>query len=160
MVKPKIVPGSDVKGKPKTETEDFAWEFGRGSEAGLINSNFTPRRKGAGDLIRADDWNDIQTEIKDDLCNIVAIVNSLTTKSQFLIASGVSSHEMYIQLNWGVKPHVLVSFSGYMESADDPRMPVRCYPRDITGKGFRIYAQSDDGAEKGIVNWIAFGVLK
>jgi hypothetical protein len=160
MAKPRIIPGTDKKGKPKIVEEEKEWEIEKAGESGMVNSTFAPRKKGAGDLIMADDWNNIQYEIKDDLANIVSAVNSLASKSQFFIASGVTSHDMFVELNWGVKPHVLLSYSGPMNGSKDSKKLIRCYPFDISIKGFRVYAQSDDGKEKGIVNWIAFGVVQ
>lgn len=159
MAKPKIVSGSETKGKPKIVVEEDEWEEEKTPESGLTSSSFIPRKKDPGDLIIADDWNSIQIEIKDDLNTIISAVNSIASKSQFLIASGVSSHGMFVQLNWGVKPHVLLSFSGPLGSSSNGGKSIRCYPYDISAKGFRIHSQSDDGKEKGIVNWIAFGVL-
>ncbi len=160
MAKPKIVPGSEEKGKSKIVVEEDEWEMERVPEGAIAGSSFVPRKKGPGDLIMAEDWNNIQIEIKDDLSNLVSAVNKIASKSQFLIASGVSSHDMYIQLNWGVKPHVILSYSGLINGISDAVQNIRCYPHDISGKGFRIYAQSDDGKQKGIVNWIAFGVVQ
>ena len=160
MAKPKIVPGSEKKGKPKIVVEEDEWEMEKTPEDALTGSSFTPRKKGPGDLIMAEDWNNIQIEIKDDLTNLVSAVNKIASKSQFLIASGVSSHDIYIQLNWGVKPHVVLSYSGPINGKNETVTNIRCYPYDISGKGFRIYAQSDDGKNKGIVNWIAIGVVQ
>jgi hypothetical protein len=152
---PRIVPKSEKKGKPRIVTEDEEWDIEKGAGEYKISSSFTPRKKGPGDLILADDWNDIQFEIKDDLNTIAKAVNSLAGKSSFLIASGVSSHNMYVELNWGLKPHVLLSFSGILNgSTSGSKKHIRCYPYDISAKGFRVYAQSDDGKDKGIVNWI------
>ena len=160
MAKPKIVKGSEVKGKPKIIEEDKDWEIEKGPETGMVSSAFSPRKKGPGDLIMAEDWNNIQFEIKDDLASIASAINTLASKSQFFIASGVSSHDMFVELNWGVKPHVLLSYSGLLNGSSTTKKNIRCYPFDITAKGFRIYAQSDDGKDKGIVNWIAFGVVE
>ena len=63
-------------------------------------------------------------------------------------------------MNWDVKPHVLISLSGALNSADESKKAIRCYPHEITEKGFKIHALSDDGKDKGVVNWIAFGVLQ
>jgi hypothetical protein len=160
MAKPKIVAGSEKKGKPKIVVEEDEWEMESVPEGAVAGSSFTPRKKGPGDLIMAEDWNNIQIEIKDDLTSIVSAVNKIASKSQFLIASGVSSHDMYVQLNWGVKPHVVLSYSGSINGTSDTLPNIRCYPFDISGKGFRIYAQSDDGKQRGIVNWIAIGVVQ
>jgi len=163
MAKPRIVTGSEVKvdkEKPKTkEDEEMDWDIERGRE-GLVSSTFTPRKKEPGDLIMADDWNFIQNEIKDDLSSITSAVNDLAGKSSFLIASGVASHNMFVELNWGVKAHVILSYNGPLNGTTGSKKIVRCYPFDISEKGFRIYAQSDDGKEKGIVNWIAIGVMQ
>jgi hypothetical protein len=163
MAKPKIVSGSEKKGKPKIVEEVTDWEMEKAPEGSMANTSFAPRKKGPGDLIMADDWNNIQIEIKDDLVNIVSAVNKVASKSQFLIASGVSSHGMFVQLNWGVKPHILLSYSGPLNKSDkteNGNKAVRCYPYDIDQKGFRVFAQSDDGKLKGIVNWIAIGVIQ
>lgn len=160
MAKPKIIAGSEKKGKPKIVVEEDEWEMEKTPEGAVASSGFSPRKKGAGDLIMAEDWNNIQVEIKDDLVNIISAVNKIASKSQFLIASGVSSHGMYVQLNWGVKPHVMLSYSGPVIGTNDSIQKVRCYPFEITGKGFRIHAQSDDAKEKGVVNWIAIGVVQ
>ena len=162
MAKPQIVAGSSKKGKPKIVEEEKDWEMEKTGdvEDGVVGSSFSPKKKGPGDLIQADDWNNIQFEIKDDLANITSAVNTLAKQSSFLIASGVSSHSMYIELNWGFKPHVMLSFSGPMNSSSESVNPIRCYPYDISAKGFRIHSQSDDGKEKGIVNWIAIGVVQ
>ncbi len=157
---PRIIPKSETKGKPKIVEEDLDWDIEKAGDGFKVSSAFNPRKKGPGDLIMADDWNDIQFEIKDDLTNIVSAVNNLASKSSFLIASGVSSHEMFVELNWGLKPHVLLSYSGPLNGGSEPNQPIRCYPYDISEKGFRIYSQSDDGTEKGIVNWIAIGVVQ
>lgn len=160
MAKPKIVPKSEKKGKPKIVEEDLDWDIEKEGEGLRISSNFTPRKKGPGDLIMADDWNNIQFEIKDDLSNIATAVNNLASKSSFLIASGVSSHDMFIELNWGIKPHILLSYSGPLNGTGETKRKIRCYPYDISEKGFRIFARSDDSSEKGIVNWIAIGVVQ
>ena len=162
MAKPKIVAGSEKKGKPKIVEEEKEWEEEKTGEAegGVVSSGFNPRKKGPGDLIMADDWNNIQYEIKDDISSIVSAVNSIAKQSSFLIASGVSSHNMYVELNWGFKPHVLLSFSGPMNRSSESKTPIRCYPYEISEKGFRVHAQSDDGKERGIVNWIAIGVVQ
>ena len=157
---PVIVPKSEKKGKPKIIVEDEDWDIEKGGEEAKISSAFSPRKKGPGDLIMADDWNNIQFEIKDDLTTLASAVNNLASKSSFLIASGVSSHDMYVELNWGFKPHVLLSYSGPVNGSAEAKKSVRCYPFDISEKGFRIFAQSDDGTEKGIVNWIAIGVVQ
>jgi hypothetical protein len=160
MAKPRIVSGSEKKGKPKIIAEDEEWDIEKTSEDLKINTAFTPIKKGPGDLIMADDWNNIQYEIKDDLTTIASAVNSLASKSSFLIASGVSSHDIFVELNWGLKPHVLLSYSGPMNSSVESKRKIRCYPYDISEKGFRVYAQSDDGEESGVVNWIAIGVVQ
>ena len=160
MAKPKIIAGSEVKAISEPKDDETEWDLEKVDKSALVNTTFNPRKKGPGDLIMADDWNDLQTEIKDDLTNIAATINNFVSKSQILIASGVSSHETHIQLNWGVKPHVLISLSGTLNSADESKKAIRCYPYDITEKGFKIHALSDDGKDKGVVNWIAFGVLQ
>jgi hypothetical protein len=160
MAKPKIVVGSEKKGKPKIVEEETEWDMDKVPEGAFAATSFSPRKKGPGDLIQADDWNNIQIEIKDDLMNIASALNKVASKSQFLIASGVSSHGMFVQLNWGVKPHILLSYSGPLDGANGEVPPIRCYPYAITGKGFKIHAQSDDGKAKGIVNWIAIGVIQ
>jgi hypothetical protein len=163
MAKPPIiVPKSGKKGKPKIIADDEEWDIEKTTDESGITTSFTPRKKGPGDLIQADDWNNIQFEIKDDLSNIVGALNSIASKSSFLIASGVSSHDMYVELNWGIKPHVLLSFSGFMNDIESNTMKagIRCYPYEISEKGFRVFAQSDDGDDKGIVNWIAIGVVQ
>jgi hypothetical protein len=162
MAKPKIIKGSDVKGKPKIVEEETEWEMEKAPEGAMTNTSFVPRKKGPGDLIMADDWNNIQIEIKDDLMNIVSAVNKVASKSQFLIASGISSHGMYVQLNWGVKPHILLSYSGPLNGTErmDTPQKIRCYPYEISGKGFRVHAQSDNGKESGVINWIAIGVVQ
>jgi hypothetical protein len=168
MAKPRIVSGSESKGKPKIVEEEKDWELEKEGEeeGGVVSSGFTPKKKGPGDLIMADDWNNIQFEIKDDITNIVSALNSIARQSSFLIASGVSSHDMYVELNWGFKPHVLVSYSGPLDDSSSSsgsaqsKVHIRCYPYDISAKGFRIHAQSDDGRERGIVNWIAIGVVQ
>jgi hypothetical protein len=160
MAKPKIVVGSESKGKPKIVEEVTDWEMEKVPEGALANTVFAPRKKGPGDLIMADDWNNIQIEIKDDLVNIVSAVNKVASQSQFLIASGVSSHGMFVQLNWGVIPHILISYSGPLNGSEESSEIVRCYPYEITEKGFRIHAQSDDGKAQGIVNWIAIGAIQ
>ncbi len=161
MVKPpRIVPKSEKKGKPKIVDEDLDWDIEKAAEGLKVNSNFSPIKKGPGDLIMADDWNNMQFEIKDDLTNIASAVNNLASKSSFLIASGISSHDMYVELNWGVKPHILLSYSGTINGSPDSKRSIRCYPFEISEKGFRVFAQSDDGEEKGIVNWIAIGVIQ
>ncbi|WP_455392320.1 hypothetical protein [[Eubacterium] cellulosolvens] len=160
MAKPRIVPKSEKKGKPKIIVDDEEWDIEKAGEDLKVNTAFSPRKKGPGDLIQADDWNNIQFEIKDDLTNIVTAVNNLASKSQFLIASGVSSHDMFVELNWGIKPHVILSYSGPMNGSIDTKRRIRCYPCEISEKGFRVFAQSDDGEEKGVVNWIAIGVVQ
>ena len=160
MAKPKIIKGSEVKAKPKIVAEETEWDIEKPEEGLVVNSTFSPRSKNPGDLIQSEDWNTIQTEIKDDLINIASAVNNLASKSQFLIASGVSSHGMYVELNWGVKPHILLSYSGPLEGISDLKHPIRCYPEELSGKGFRVYSQSDDGTRKGLVNWIAIGVIQ
>jgi hypothetical protein len=160
MAKPKIIVGSEKKGKPKIVEEVTDWEMEKVPEGAMAATAFAPRKKGPGDLIMADDWNNIQIEIKDDLVSIVSAVNKVASQSQFLIASGVSSHDMFVQLNWGVVPHILLSYSGPLNGSEESAMAVRCYPYEITEKGFRIHAQSDDGKAKGIVNWIAIGAIQ
>ena len=160
MAKPIIIVGSEKKGKPKIVVEETEWEMEKVPEGALASSTFTPHKKTPGDLIMADDWNNMQIEIKDDLTTIASALNKLASKSQFLIASGVSSHGMFVQLNWGVKPHILLSYSGPLTGTNGEVPPMRCYPYAITGKGFKIHAQSDDGKTKGIVNWIAIGVVQ
>jgi hypothetical protein len=160
MAKPRIVSGSEKKGKPKIIVEDEEWEGEKPGEELKVSPAFNPRKKGPGDLIMADDWNNIQFEIKDDLTTMAKAVNNLASKSSFLIASGVSSHEMFVELNWGLKPHVILSYSGPLNGSAESKRRIRCYPYDITVKGFRVYAQSDDGEEKGVVNWIAIGVVQ
>ena len=127
MAKPPIiVPKSEKKGKPKIVEEDLDWDIEKGGEGLKINSTFSPIKKGPGDLILADDWNNIQYEIKDDLNNLASAVNNIASKSSFLIASGVSSHEMYVELNWGIKPHVLLSYSGPINGSPESKSNIRC----------------------------------
>ena len=160
MAKPRIVVGSEKKGKPKIVEEETEWEIEKVPEGSLAGTSFAPRKKGPGDLIMAEDWNNIQIEIKDDLVNIASAVNKIASKSQFLIASGVSSDGMFVQLNWGIKPHVMLSYSGPLQDTEEANQAVRCYPYEITEKGFRVHAQSDNGKIKGVVNWIAIGVIQ
>ena len=161
MVKPpQIVSVSKKKEKPKIVEEELDWDIERAGEGLKVNSIFSPIKKGPGDLILADDWNNIQFEIKDDLNSLASAVNNLAGKSSFLIASGVSSHDMYVELNWGIRPHVLLSYSGPLNGASEAKAAIRCYPYEISEKGFRIFAQSDDSLEKGVVNWIAIGVVQ
>jgi hypothetical protein len=157
---PRIVPKSEKKGKPRIVEEDLDWDIEKEGEGLKVSSAFTPRKKGPGDLIMADDWNSIQFEIKDDLTTLTSAFNNLAGKSSFLIASGVSSHDMYVELNWGLRPHVLLSYSGPLNGDPESQKSIRCYPYEISEKGFRVFAQSDDGMEKGIVNWIAIGVVQ
>ncbi len=160
MAKPRIIPGTESKSKPKIVEEVSDWEMEKVPEGALATTSFAPRKKGPGDLIMADDWNNIQIEIKDDLVNMVSALNKVASKSQFLIASGVSSHGMFVQLNWGIKPHILLSYSGPLGDTKETPNAVRCFPYEITEKGFRIHAQSDDGKIKGVVNWIAIGAIQ
>ena len=158
---PKIVPKSEKKGKPKIVPEEDDWDMEKTDESLKVDSAFSPLKKGPGDLIMSDEWNNIQIEIKDDLNTITSALNNLASKSSFLIASGVSSHNMYVELNWGLKPHVLLSFSGQLNGGSNvSKKSIRCYPYDLSDKGFRVFAQSDDGTDKGIVNWIAIGVVQ
>ncbi len=152
--RPKIVV-SDGKQAKKIEVIPAK---GKGEKKlGLVRSDFEPRLKSPGDLIQAEEWNDIQEEIKDDLMNLNNGIELLSKKSSTMIASGIASHGVFVELDWEVQPHVILSPSGTVDEVED-NMNLICYPHDISSSGFRVFAQSRDGKVSGIVNWIAFGV--
>jgi len=124
----------------------------------LVRSDFEPKLKSPGDLIQAEEWNDIQEEIKDDLMNLVNGIEVLSRKSSTMIASGIASHDVFVELNWEIRPHVMLSSSGTVNEVES-NFNMVCYPHDISSSGFRVFAQSRDGKVDGIVNWIALGVL-
>lgn len=129
---------------------------GKGGKS-LVSSEFEPRIKNPGDLILSEEWNDMQEEIKDDLLSLVHSVETLSTRSSTMIASGIASHGIFVELDWKVQPHVLLSPSGILDEIDG-NIHMICYPHDVSSRGFRVFAKSQDGSVKGIVNWIAIGV--
>lgn len=151
---PKIVVQNGEKGKKK-KVIPVLWK-GKGAKP-FVRSDFEPRVKDPGDLIMAEEWNDIQEEIKDDLLNLVYSVEALSTKSSTIIASGIASHGVFVELTWGVQPHVILSPSGTLNEIGS-NVYMICYPHDISSKGFRIFARTRDGKVEGIVNWLAIGV--
>jgi len=124
---------------------------------GMVDSDFEPRIKEAGDIILSEDWNEMQEEIKDDIMGIIYAMEELGDKSSTMLSSGIASHGGYVELNWDVKPHVMLSLSGTVDEPEG-KTNIICYPHDISSQGFRIFAQSRNGEKNGIVNWIAIGV--
>jgi hypothetical protein len=52
-----------------------------------------------------------------------------------------------------------MSVSGSINEVEGNSEPgFRCYPYEISAKGFKVYARSIDGNIDGIVNWIAFSI--
>ena len=119
-------------------------------------SDFEPRLKKPGDLILSEEWNDIQEEIKGDLTNIVCALEDAATRSSTIIASGIASHGVFVELNWDVRPHVILSPGGTINGGEG-KTNLFCYPHDLSSKGFRVFSQTRDGKTSGIVNWIAIG---
>ena len=152
--RPKIVV-SDGEEKKKIEVIPARRKAAKG--LALVRSDFEPRLKSPGDLIQAEEWNDIQEEIKDDLMNLVNGIELLSRKSSTMIASGIASHDVFVELNWEVQPHIILSPSGTVNEVEG-NINFVCYPHDISSSGFRVFAQSQDGKADGIVNWIALGV--
>lgn len=126
--------------------------------AGEVESKFVPKIRKPGELILAEDWNDMQTEIKEDLESIAKGIKDIGKKSQMIIASGIASNGMYITLEWPVPPNVLVSYVGTIdEPVSTKRM--RTFACDISSEGFQIFSESEDGKDEGVVGWLAIGVL-
>jgi hypothetical protein len=153
-IRPKIV---IAKGEENKKIEVITSRRKGDKGPGLARSDFEPRLKSPGDLIQAEEWNDIQDEIKDDLMNLVNGIEVIGRKSSTMIASGIASHDVFVEPNWEVQPHVILSPSGTVNEVEG-NMNLICYPHDISSSGFRVFAQSRDGRADGIVNWIAFGV--
>jgi len=130
-----------IKGKKKTSS---------------VGSEFEPRLKKPGDLILSEEWNDIQEEIKRDLTNIVNAVEDVGGRSSLIIASGIASHGIFVELNWEIQPHVILSPGGTIER-NEGKGTLFSYPHDISSKGFRVFSQTQDGKTAGSVNWIAMG---
>lgn len=155
--KPKVI--TELKAD---EEEGIDWE-GPDSETVTekiekIAPQFEPRIKKPGELILATDWNNIQTELKDDIDVLSKTLNLLASHSSILMASGIASHGIYVELNWNSKPIILLSLSGTVTEFENGEISkFRCFPYDIVPKGFKIHALTDDGLHKAIVNWIAFG---
>ena len=154
--KPAIIV-SDAEGAKKKEVKVVRVE-GKARKGTLrVGSEFEPRLKSPGDIILSDDWNDMQEDIKDDLVSISHAVEMLSGKSSTMIASGIASHGVFVELEWDVQPHVLLSPSGTVGEAEGYSNMI-CYAHDLSSRGFREFSQSRDGKVKGIVNWIAIGV--
>ncbi len=127
-------------------------------QKGAVESKFVPKVRKPGELILAEDWNDMQTEIKEDLETLAKELKEVGKKSGMVVASGLISHGMYVTLDWAVTPHVVISLLGTIdEPVSDKRM--RSFAHDISSEGFSVYAQSEDGKDEGIVSWLAIGVL-
>ncbi len=157
--KPQIVKGN------KTEVnahEDIDWDDqpprSKPEQFEKVESKFEPRLRKTGELILANDWNDIQVELKDDVERLSASLNFIASHSSILMASGVASHGVYIELKWSTKPIVIVAYSGPVNGLeDDESNNFRCFPYETSNLGFKIFARSEDGRTDGIVNWIAVG---
>jgi hypothetical protein len=75
------------------------------------------------------------------------------------LAAGVASHGIFVELNWEIKPIVLMSFSGTVKKIENSNnFQYRCYPYEVSSKGFKVYARSIDCKTDCIVNWIAFNL--
>jgi hypothetical protein len=152
-----------VRIKSESRQEEIVWEDQESIENAKCIENicpqFVPRLKKAGELLLASDWNDMQIELKKDIENICRVLKFLSTESMLYFASGITSHGVFVELGWDITPIVLMSFSGPIKKLDiHDQIQFRCYPYDVSQKGFRVYARSIHGNQVGVVNWIAFNL--
>ena len=154
--KPRVV--SEIRSEPDQDVT----EWGKtGLDPGIekVDPQFEPRIRKAGELILANDWNDMQIELKNDLQILATALNLLGEHSKILLATGIASHGIFIELNWESKPVVMMSVSGSINEVEGDSEPgFRCYPYEISPQGFKVYARSIDGNINCIVNWIAFSI--
>lgn len=145
------------KGDGEKKIEMYPDTGKRRKDGMKVRGDFKPRFKSPGDLIQSDDWNDMQEEIKDDLLSLANAVEVLGAKSSTMIASGIASHRIFVELEWDVRPHILLSPSGTIAETES-YVNMICYAHDISTRGFRVFCQSQDGKVNGIVNWVAIAV--
>jgi len=155
--KPQIASTSADDDKSKDEGVILRVKGRDKPKAMAITSSFEARLKDPGELLTAQDWNDMQKELHTDLNGLCRTLDQLSRHTTMMASSGITSHGLYVELNWDVKPFVLFSLAGTVEPMIQYR-PIRCFPHDITSKGFMVYAQTDDGKTRGIVNWLAIGL--
>ena len=120
-----------------------------------MNITFEPRLKEPGQLILAEDWNNIQKEIKTDLMALKAEIDEFGEKKLRLhIASGIATHGQYITLKWNVTPHVILTPND-TGRAKNPIIRYRCYADRVSPNGFYVRCYSEGEETGGIVNWFA-----
>jgi len=119
---------------------------------------FTPKERKPGDHIRADDWNSMQREVRDDLLQLEETARILGHRKGILVARGIASHDVFVTLNWDTEAQVLVQFLFPLDQRTDPKKRFKCYAHETSKSGFRIYALSDDGMAPGMAEWFAIGI--
>jgi len=117
---------------------------------------FTPKEKKPGDHIRAEDWNSIQREIRDDLLQLEESIRVVSHRKGVLIARGIASHDIFVTLNWDTEPQVFMQCLFPLDAPGEKKF--RCYAHEVSRSGFRVFALSEDGVTPGVVEWFAVGI--
>jgi len=123
---------------------------------------FAPRERKAGDLIRSEDWNQIQRDIHEDLNELEDGVEKAGSRQSIVVARGIASHDIYVRLGWDVPPQLFLRLlyglgeAGPSEATSQTGWEVR--GEEVSEAGFRVKAIRSDGGETGAVEWIALGV--
>jgi hypothetical protein len=123
---------------------------------------FAPRERKAGDLIRSDEWNQIQRDIHEDLGALEDGLARAREKPSVVVARGIASHDVYVRLGWDAEPQLFIRLiygfgeTGPSEATAQAGWDVRA--EEVTPAGFRVKAVRGDGGETGAVEWIALGV--
>ena len=123
---------------------------------------FAPRERKAGDLIRSEDWNQIQRDIHEDLNELEHGVEKAGTRQGVVVARGIASHDVFVKLGWEVVPQLFLRLlygfgeTGPSEATSGTGWEVR--GDEVGEAGFRVKAIRSDGGETGAVEWIALGV--
>lgn len=117
---------------------------------------FAPKERKPGDHIRAEDWNSMQREIRDDLAQLEETARVLGHRKGTFVARGIASHDIFVTLNWDTEPQVFVQLLFPLDRTEGKRF--RCYAHEASKSGFRVYALSEDGMTPGIAEWFAIGI--
>jgi hypothetical protein len=123
---------------------------------------FAPREKKPGDLIRSEEWNQIQRDIHEDLTDLEDGVLRAESRPAVLVARGIASHEVYVQLGWDVQPQVFTRLLYVLGEAGGGGSPWSgewdVGVDELSPSGFRVRAVRGDLQETGAVEWVALGV--
>ncbi len=105
---------------------------------------FKPRERKAGDLIRSDEWNAVQREIRDDLQGLEDGLARAESRPSVLAARGYASHDVYVSLGWDVEPQLFVrlshAFSGAAAGEAEAVAGWDVSAEERTPAGFRVRA--------------------